>query len=439
MKKRFFALCMMGMVLFSGCGNNENNAAATADTLTTTTCVESADSTEGAASAATGDDAAVMNKAEAYSIEGESYIADTCTSASVVAYDSDAEAPMYAASASAERMTSGGGTQPGGRPSQQPSQSGILTAAEYSDLDNWDFFLDLVQNQKISFPSYGLNPTNAVSVTVTDNNQQPLAGESVTLQDVQGSVLWETITDEDGKAWLFYEDGVTPATISTGGQDLAYADEVTVVSQASVQKDTGLQVMFILDTTGSMGDELEYLKDDFTDIVNQVGGKQMLFSANFYRDQGDAYVTKCNPFTGNVQTVQQQFDAESAAGGGDMPEAVADILYETMVQADWKDGYRKVAFLIFDAPPHDGTEKQIDAAVRAAAAQGIHVIPVVSSNAERDTELFGRALAIMTNSEYVFLTDDSGVGESHLEPIIGNYTVESLHDIIVRLIQEYQP
>ena len=217
MKKRLFALCMMGMVLFSGCGNNENNAAATADTLTTTTCVESAGSAEGAASMATGDDAAVMNKAEAYSIEGESYIADTCTSESVVAYDSASEAPMYAASASAERMTSGGGTQPGGRPSQQPSQSGILTAAEYSDLDNWDFFLDLVQNQKISFPSYGLNPTNAVSVTVTDNNQQPLAGECVTLQDVQGSVLWETITDEDGKAWLFYEDGITPATISTGG------------------------------------------------------------------------------------------------------------------------------------------------------------------------------------------------------------------------------
>ena len=62
-------------------------------------------------------------------------------------------------------------------------------------------------------------------------------------------------------------------------------------------------------------------------------------------------------------------------------------------------------------------------------------MPVVASNAERETELFGRALAIMTNSNYVFLTDDSGIGDSHLEPIIGDYKVELLHDIIVRNIR----
>ena len=42
----------------------------------------------------------------------------------------------------------------------------------------------------------------------------------------------------------------------------------------------------------------------------------------------------------------------------------------------------------------------------------------------------------MTGADYVFLTDDSGVGKSHLEPIIGDYEVELLHDIIVRLINE---
>ena len=42
----------------------------------------------------------------------------------------------------------------------------------------------------------------------------------------------------------------------------------------------------------------------------------------------------------------------------------------------------------------------------------------------------------MTNSNYVFLTDDSGIGEAHLEPIIGDYKVEKLHDIIVRNIRQ---
>ncbi|MCR4708431.1 MAG: hypothetical protein K5746_10855, partial [Clostridiales bacterium] len=58
---------------------------------------------------------------------------------------------------------------------------------------------------------------------------------------------------------------------------------------------------------------------------------------------------------------------------------------------------------------------------------------------DRETELFGRALAILTGGTYVFLPDDSGVGNSHLEPIVGAYTVEKLHDVIVRIIGAHLP
>ena len=94
--------------------------------------------------------------------------------------------------------------------------------------------------------------------------------------------------------------------------------------------------------------------------------------------------------------------------------------------------------MIFDAPPHDGTEETVVKAIKKAAEKGIHIIPVVSSNSDRNTELFGRAVAIATGSTYVFLTDDSGIGGSHLEPIIGDYEVEKLYDIIVRIIKDYQ-
>ncbi len=424
MKKRVFALAMMGMMLLAGCGAASSSSGGYGSGGAPQSIDTGSSSSAGGAESI--NNSVTVAESATSDTSFESYV-----SADAVAI---AEAPASsAASMGAESPKQGSATH------HQQGISGILTAAEYSDLDNWDYFQDLVQNQRITFPSYGLNPTNAVSVTITDNNQQPLSGETVTLLDVQGAELWKAMTDADGKAWLFYDESQQPATVSSNGQDLAFADNVAFVSTPSVQNNTGLQVMFILDTTGSMGDELNYLKEDFSSIVKKVGSDQILFSANFYRDSTDAYVTKCNAFTNDTSVVQHQFDVENAQGGGDMPEAVADILYETMVQADWQEGYNKIAFLIFDAPPHTGTEVQIDTAVRAAAEKGIHLIPVVASNADRDTELFGRALAIMTNSEYVFLTDDSGVGDSHLQPIIGNYTVESLHDILVRLIQEYQP
>ena len=93
-------------------------------------------------------------------------------------------------------------------------------------------------------------------------------------------------------------------------------------------------------------------------------------------------------------------------------------------------------FLFFRKHYIDGTDAALDAAVRSAAERGIRLVPVVASNADRTTELFGRALAICTGGTYVFLTDDSGVGNSHLEPIVGDYTVESLHNVIVRIINE---
>lgn len=48
-----------------------------------------------------------------------------------------------------------------------------------------------------------------------------------------------------------------------------------------------------------------------------------------------------------------------------------------------------------------------------------------------------RFMAISTNSTYVFITNHSGIGNDHLKPSIGQYEVEKLNDLIVRLIKKY--
>ena len=187
-----------------------------------------------------------------------------------------------------------------------------------------------------------------------------------------------------------------------------------------------------------MADELLFLQSEFTAITEKVGTDHTRYSVNFYRDEYDEYVTKCNPFSTDIKTIQKNLNNEIADGGGDYPEAVSDALTETMFASDWSEESVKLAFMIFDAPPHSGKEQELLAAAQEAAKKGIHIIPVISSDSDRDTELFGRAIAITTDGSYVFLTDDSGIGNSHEEPVIGSYEVRPLYDIIVDIIDGYR-
>ncbi|MBQ2154605.1 MAG: VWA domain-containing protein [Oscillospiraceae bacterium] len=343
------------------------------------------------------------------------------------------------------------------RPETPGAAPFILTAAEWNDNQNWPFFTNLVNAGTISFPSFGIDPRNRVVLTLTDTSGAPIVNEPVALMNADNKALWTARTDKSGTACLFFRSDETPDHVDAGGistpvnvqtsdgsgqgtTEIARVDSLTVTGTMTTAPQDGLQVMFLVDTTGSMSDEIAYLQKDFSDIAKAVEGDGVSFSACFYRDEGDDYVTRMNPFTTDVSAVQSKINSEYADGGGDAPEAVAQALTEAFSAGQgWSETSAKVLFLIFDAPPHGGKEAELDAAIRSAAAQGIHVVPVVASNADRETELFGRAAAIVTNGTYVFLTDDSGVGGEHLEPIVGDYTVELLHDVIVRIIEGYKP
>lgn len=341
-------------------------------------------------------------------------------------------------------------------PADDNAQPFVLTAGEWNDNENWGFFVNLIHNGAITFPSYGLDPVHRIALQVK-SGEDAVYNQSVTLSDSDGNVLWRAKTDRSGNAYLFYPKRAAGQTLTLhteGAEDIACevpAEDANAQGGQSAptlsftaevgekpEQPKKTEVMFILDTTGSMGDEITYLQKDFAAIAGEVSNENMTFSVNFYKDEGDEYVTRCNPFTDDVKEIQKLLNQEYAQGGGDEPEAVAQILEETITNGSWSDDTAKIAFLIFDAPPHTGTdtETKLQRAIASAAERGVHLVPVMASNAARETELFGRAAAIMTNSNYVFLTDDSGVGDSHLEPIIGDYDVELLHDIIVRNIRE---
>jgi hypothetical protein len=206
-----------------------------------------------------------------------------------------------------------------------------------------------------------------------------------------------------------------------------------------------LDMMFVIDATGSMGDELNYIKRELEDVIDRVRETssdelQVRLSCNVYRDQGDEYVVRSFPFNESSFEVVGQLRDQQAGGGGDTPEAVEEALEDAINAHQWSGSARaRLLFLVLDAPPHytpDRIQKLHDLA-RQAAAKGIRIVPIASSGIDKETEFLLRFFSIYTEGTYLFLTDDSGIGGSHMKPTIGRYDVQYLNDLMVKVIARY--
>ena len=202
---------------------------------------------------------------------------------------------------------------------------------------------------------------------------------------------------------------------------------------------TDLDVQLVLDTTGSMGDELAYLQSELDAIAAQVKTKfpnvTPRWSLVVYRDHGDDYVTRAFDFTSDTTRFRENLRAQRAGGGGDMPEAVVEGLGKGLDQR-WRTApsVAKLAFWVADAPAHPGEGHELAEVIRSAKQKGVHIYPIASSDTDDTAEYQMRSAAQMTGGRYVFLTDDSGVGNAHAEPHIPCYAVTRLDKAIVRMI-----
>lgn len=200
-----------------------------------------------------------------------------------------------------------------------------------------------------------------------------------------------------------------------------------------------LDVSLVIDTTGSMGDEIAYLQTEFLAISQRIEtahpDAEQRWSLIVYKDDGDEYVVRWFDFRNDAAEFRTHLAAQSAGGGGDFPEA-PDQALETMNQLAWRSGASnaRIAFWVADAPHHDGVADKMADAIRGAADQDVHIYPVASSGIDEMTELTMRSAAQLTGGRYLFLTDDSGVGGSHLEPSIPCYFVTRLDAAIVRMV-----
>jgi len=338
-----------------------------------------------------------------------------------------------------------------------------ITAGEWNDLDNWGFWSNLmIGNHEGNYAQYngvwGFNTDGVVRVQVKDSTGNYICNVPIKLELDNGEVLWQSRTNNLGEAALWtnlYPNSVAEDSlwIRVDTTKMAerpiitrWGDEMVVNQYVYPHYEArfALQVAFIVDATGSMGDEMDFLKQDLSTIIGAVqtwnASLEIQTAAMVYRDEGDDYVTRVSNFTTNLGTTQSFINAQESNGGGDYPEAVHTALAKSLTDMSWQDGCRaRVAFLILDAPPHeeDAVKVSIRQSIAEYARRGIRLVPVSASGINRGTEFLLRYMAMATDGTYIFITDDSGIGDSHLEPTVGEYEVKLLRDLIAEIMIRY--
>jgi Mg-chelatase subunit ChlD len=178
-----------------------------------------------------------------------------------------------------------------------------------------------------------------------------------------------------------------------------------------------LEMVFVIDTTGSMGGLLEGAKQKIWGIVNEVMQSPARPSVKIglvaYRDRGDAYVTQVLPLTVDLDKVYTTLMDYRAEGGGDTPEDVRRALADGVHQAGWSKPSRHVAqviFLVGDAPPHDDYVDAPDVLKTVAQAVGQNmIVNTIQCGNMGETARAWQMIARRGEGQYFAIAQNGGV------------------------------
>ncbi len=340
-------------------------------------------------------------------------------------------------------------------------QPGLLTAGEINDFSKWELWKDISGDELEKYKElWGIKPENRFCVQVMNEESFPVVGATVTLLNEHDNLFWTSQTDNTGKAevWAYLFDSTNLEKkkfkisvehnhqIQIVNKPKSFQKGLnTVVLEGECSRPTKVDILFTVDATGSMGDEIEYLKAEISDIIQKYisSNPQMdiRLGSVFYRCFRNSYVTKKYNFSDNLSQFVNFINEQSGDEGG--MEAVEEALRVSVDEMEWNEHSLKVMFLVLDESPGNlpSIKQKMQQAITNASAKGIRIIPVVASGtnykADKSLEYLMRSIALASNGTYVFLTDDSGIGNKHTKPSIDDYQMESLNDLIARLLNQY--
>lgn len=306
-------------------------------------------------------------------------------------------------------------------------------------------------------------------VVVRDRTGRPVpdAELALTWRGAEEALRWAR-TDGAGHAWLQPHallsphqarsverlqvlarqgDGAVARATLSRGQSSPIVLTLDDAEPSARRAGTPLDLVFLVDATGSMGDEIDKLRSSMQSMAERIGqlqgGVDLCFGLVAYRDTGDEFLTRSWSLTQDLPAFQRVLGGLRANGGGDEPEALNEALDRAVHHMDWRGARTsRLVVLVGDAPPQmNRGAPYYDQTAAAALARGIKVHAVGASGLNRQGEATFRSIAQATGGRFVFLTykdarrPGRGPGSETVHDV-RDYSVSTLDDLIVRLVRE---
>ena len=343
-----------------------------------------------------------------------------------------------------------------GSSASTPYQPASLSAGEVDDNQNWDDYLEYLNAYR--GPSvHMVDVSERYIIKVLDDMGRPVPNALVRVSSDEDN-LFEALTYANGKTLFFpkawalgaeveslqvsaEKSGVSQTEEFSRGGEVEWL--LTLDVETSYEAGVPLDVLFLLDSTGSMADEIDQIKTTLLSISARIADlpsqPDLRFGMVSYRDRGDEYVTRVFDFDYDVSRFSNTIRGVQADGGGDTPESLNEALHVAVHRPEWRSGDAvRLTFLLADAPPHLDYVDDFDYSVEMEEARerGIKIFSVASSGLDSQGEYVFRQIAQHTMGRFIFLLYTGAGGELGTPHNVEEFTVERLDDLVVRLIDE---
>jgi von Willebrand factor type A domain len=187
-------------------------------------------------------------------------------------------------------------------------------------------------------------------------------------------------------------------------------------AQAAITQDPDrVEVAFVLDTTGSMGDLIDGAKKKIWSIASTIvetnPDADVSMALVAYRDLGDDYVLQTTPLSEDIQGMYGKLVRLEAGGGGDTPESVNAALNEAVKKLQWTSGdhVKRIIFLVGDAPPHMDyqQERQYPEILKDADNSDI-IVNAVQAGDMWETTAIWKEIAQFGHGRYIAIPQTGG-------------------------------